>query len=85
MQIYQAQMTGYQRDLAKWYVARSAAIGSAEGNIHGFLERFGWSFVNKEDVQGYAASIQANWAAQGVIIGALLVGIFIAMKIKDRK
>jgi hypothetical protein len=84
VEIYQAQMKVFQAENARWYVARAAAIGSAEGNIKGFLDRFGWAFVNKENRSSYMGLLTSCWNAQGIIILGLFLGILITMKVKDR-
>jgi hypothetical protein len=84
MEIYQIEMKAFQANSARWYVARAAAIGSGEANIKGYLDRFGWAFVDKSNRAQYLGVLRACWQAQGVIIAVLLAAILLVMKAKDR-
>jgi ABC-type multidrug transport system ATPase subunit len=83
--VYQAQMAVYQQQLSRWHVARSAAVGAAEGSIRAVQERFGWAFVSKDDPTVYRQALSADWQAQGWISLALILFTLLLMKQKDKK
>jgi len=83
--VYKSEMTKYQEDLAKYSVARISAVNSAEGNIQGTLDAYGWAFVNKKDPSIYIPWLIQTWVAQLVIVLVYLIIILILVKRKDVK
>jgi hypothetical protein len=82
-EIYQAQMETYQEDYTAWEVARTGAVGGAEGLIESITEEFGWAWVNKEDTGAFWSWMFTAWAAQLVIVGVYIGAILILIKRKD--
>ncbi|MCI0518671.1 MAG: ATP-binding cassette domain-containing protein [Chloroflexi bacterium] len=83
--VYQAQMGVYQQQLSRWHVARSAAVGAAEGNIRAVHERFAWAFVSQDDPAVFRSALQAAWQAQAWISAVLILLTLALMKQKDVK
>ena len=83
--VYKSQMTKYQEDLAKYDVARISAVNTAEGNIQGTADSYGWAFVNKKDPSIYIPWLLQTWIAQIVIVAVYFVLMLILIKRKDVK
>ena len=83
--VYKSKMIKYQEDLAKFSVARISAVNTAEGNINGILEKYGWAFVNKSDSKIYFPWLFSTWLAQLVIVAVYFVIILLLIKRKDVK
>lgn len=81
--LYKTQMALYQEQLSQWYIARSAAIGMAEGNIAAINERFSWAFISQDDPVSFHQSITIDWEAQGGLIVVQILAILLLMKRKD--
>ncbi len=81
--VYQAEMEVYQEEYTQWEVARTGAVGGAEGLIESISEEFGWAFVNKEDPNIFYPWIITTWVSQMVIIGIFIVLSFVLIKRKD--
>jgi len=84
-EIYKAEVTAYQTELAEWGIDRMSAISGAEGLIDTMNDKFGWTFVNKDDTVSYYMRIAYTWFAQGVIILILAGLILFLIKRKDAK
>jgi ABC-type multidrug transport system ATPase subunit/pSer/pThr/pTyr-binding forkhead associated (FHA) protein len=83
--IYKNKMIKYQEDRAKYEVARISAVNTAEGNIKGIIEKYGWAFVNKSDPKIYFPWLFKTWFAQVEIVAVYYVIILILIKRKDVK
>jgi ABC-type multidrug transport system ATPase subunit/pSer/pThr/pTyr-binding forkhead associated (FHA) protein len=83
--VYKSKMIKYQEDMAKFNVARISAVNTAEGNINGILEKYGWAFVNKSDPKIYFPWLLNTWLAQLIIVAVYFVIILILIKRKDVK
>ena len=83
--IYKNKMAKYQEDLAKYQVARISAVNTAEGNIKGIADSYGWAFVNKSDPKIYFPWLFKTWFAQVEIVAVYYVIILILIKRKDVK
>jgi hypothetical protein len=83
--VYKSKMVKYQEDLAKFEVARISAVNTAEGNINGIAEKYGWAFVNKADSKIYFPWLFRTWFAQLEIVAVYFVIILILIKRKDVK
>jgi hypothetical protein len=82
-EIYQAEMETYQEDYTAWEVARTGAVGGAEGLIESITEEFGWAWVNKEDNEAFWSWMVSAWMAQLIIITVYIGLIIILIKRKD--
>jgi ABC-type multidrug transport system ATPase subunit/pSer/pThr/pTyr-binding forkhead associated (FHA) protein len=83
--IYKNKMVKYQEDLAKYEVARISTVNTAEGNIKGVTESYGWAFVNKSDPKIYFPWLFRTWIAQLEIVAVYYIVILILIKRKDVK
>ena len=83
--IYKNKMIKYQEGLSKFKAARIAAVNTAEGNIQGILDKFGWAFVDKSDSKIYFPWLFRTWFAQIEIVAVYYVIILILIKRKDVK
>jgi hypothetical protein len=83
--IYKNKMAKYQEELAKYQVARISAVNTAEGNIKGIADSYGWAFVNKSDPKIYFPWLFKTWFAQIEIVAVYYVIILILIKRKDVK
>ena len=83
-EVYKAEAITYQEDLAKWQIARAAAVEPAEGLIKQARNKFGWTFVDKNDLADYSSSIATAWVSEVIIITVLFVGILWFQKRKDK-
>jgi hypothetical protein len=81
--IYQSQMETYQEDYTAWEVARTGAVGGAEGLIESVTEEFGWAWVNKDDSEVFWSWMLKAWIAQLIIIAVYIGAILILIKRKD--
>jgi hypothetical protein len=81
--VFEAEAIAYQEALAKWQIARAAAVEPAESLVDQVSKDYGWTYVNKEDPAQYYAKIGKTWFAELVIISVLFVGILILQKRKD--
>lgn len=81
--IYQAEMESYQKDYTAWEVARTSAVGGAEGLIESITDEFGWAWVNKEDPLDFWPWMITAWVSQLTIISLFIVLIVILIKRKD--
>jgi hypothetical protein len=81
---YQEDLIDYQEVYADWEISRNAAISKAEGTIDRYLERYGWTNVDKEDTTAFWEKIGWAWLAQGLIIIVLFILILVSMKRKDK-
>lgn len=84
-EIYQAQMENYQEEYTAWEVARTGAVGGAEGLIESLKEEFGWAWVNKDDSGVFWSWLITAWIAQATIILVYIGLILILIKRKDVK
>lgn len=82
-EIYQAEMETYQEEYTSWEVARTSAVGGAEGLIESITEEFGWAWVNKEDTGEFWSWLFTAWFAQLFIISIFIVLIIFLIKRKD--
>jgi hypothetical protein len=82
--IYQAQLIDYQEKLSTWQITRNAAVNKAEGTIDNLLTNYGWSFVDKSDLQVYWWWIIRSWMAQGLIITLAFIATLVLIKRKDQ-
>ena len=80
---YKDELTTYQKDLTKLEVNRAIAIGAAESTIQRYKDDFGWTFLNKDDKDGYYKTILETWGAQILIILILFVGTVYLQKRRD--
>jgi hypothetical protein len=83
-EVYKAEAITYQEDLAKWQIARAAAVEPAEGLIKQARNKFGWTFVDKNNLADYSSSIATAWVSEVIIITVLFVGILWFQKRKDK-
>jgi ABC transport system ATP-binding/permease protein len=83
--VYKSKMIKYQEDLAKFQVARISAVNTAEGNIKGILDKYGWAFVDKSDPKIYFPWLFQTWISQLEIVAAYFVIILVLIKRKDVK
>ncbi len=83
-EIYQAEMETYQEDYTAWEVARTGAVGGAEGLIESLKGEFGWAWVNKEDSGIFWSWMLTAWSAQMIIIVIYIGVILILVKRKDK-
>jgi ABC transport system ATP-binding/permease protein len=81
--IYQAQMEAYQKDRLAYEAGRSTAVNSAEGTLEMFKEKYGSSFVNKNDPAIFWPWLFKAWTAQLIIIGVYFALILVIFKRKD--
>lgn len=81
--VYKAEAIAYQEDLAKWQIARAAAVEPAEGLIGQVKRDFGWTFVNKNDPTAYWPKLISTWLAQGLITAVLFAATLVLQKRKD--
>jgi len=84
LELYQAEAIARQEALVQWRIARESAVQPAEVLIAQYSEKFGWTFVNKEDAARFWPMLITTWSAQALIMAALLAGILILYKRKDR-
>ncbi|MDX1436278.1 MAG: ABC transporter permease, partial [Anaerolineales bacterium] len=82
-EIYQAEYIAYQEELIGWQIDRSKAVEPAEATIELFDEKFGWTYVDKNDTQTYYAKVVRTWIGQLAIITVLFIGILLVQKRKD--
>jgi len=82
-EVYKTEIVAYQQELAKWQIARAAAVTPAESVVDQFYKDFGWSYVNKEDSLAYWGKLFKTWIAQSMIILVLFVGILLLQRRKD--
>jgi hypothetical protein len=80
---YEAVMAKYQKDQVNYDVKRTGAVERAEGLIESISEKFGWTWVNKEDTQGFYAWLFKTWRAQLIIITVYIAVILFLIKRKD--
>ena len=80
---YKDELTTYQEELTKLEVNRAIAIGAAESTIQRYKDDFGWTFLNKDDKDGYYKTILLTWAAQILIILILFAGTVYLQKRRD--
>jgi hypothetical protein len=80
---YKDQIETYQKDLTELETKRAVAIGAAESTIETYKDDFGWTFVDKEDEEGYRKSVFGTWRAQFVIVLVLLAGTIYMQKRRD--
>lgn len=80
---YKNQIVTYQEDLTELEIKRAVAIGAAESTNENFKDNFGWSFVDKEDRDGYLKTVTGTWDAQLIIILILFVGTVYMQKRRD--
>jgi hypothetical protein len=83
--VYKAEVTAYQTELAEWGIDRISAIGGAEGLIENMYDEFGWTFVNKENSSYYYRRIATTWIAQFLLILIMFGITLILIKRKDAK
>jgi ABC-type multidrug transport system ATPase subunit/pSer/pThr/pTyr-binding forkhead associated (FHA) protein len=83
--IYKNKMVKYQEDMAKFQVARISAVNTAEGNIQGIADQYGWAFVDKADPEIFFPWLFTTWIAQLEIVAVYFVIILILIKRKDVK
>jgi len=83
MLAYQDDMTSYQEDFAEYNIARTSAVGGAEGLIDSMNDEFGWAWVNKENSGEFQSWMLNAWLAQFVIIGVYVIVILYLIKRKD--
>jgi hypothetical protein len=83
--VYKAEVTAYQTELAEWGIDRMSAISSGEGLIKNMVEEFGWTFVNKEDSSYYYRRIITTWIAQSLLILIMFGITLFLIKRKDAK
>jgi ABC transport system ATP-binding/permease protein len=82
-EVYQAKMEAYQEDYTDWNVARTSAVGGAEGLIESITNEFGWAWVDKNDAVGFWSWMISAWVAQGIIITIFIGFVVILIKRKD--
>jgi len=80
---YKDEIKTYQEDLTELEVKRATAIGAAESTIERYREDFGWTFLDKEDRDGYLKTIFKTWIAQIVIILILFGATVYLQKRRD--
>ena len=80
---YKDEIKTYQEDLTELEVKRATAIGAAESTIERYKDDFGWTFLDKEDRDGYLKTIFTTWIAQIVIILILFGATVYLQKRRD--
>jgi hypothetical protein len=83
--VYKAEVTAYQTELAEWGIDRMSAISAAEGLIESMYDEFGWTFVNKDDSSYYYRRIVTTWIAQSLLILIMFGITLFLIKRKDAK
>jgi ABC-type multidrug transport system ATPase subunit/pSer/pThr/pTyr-binding forkhead associated (FHA) protein len=83
--VYQAEMMAYQQDLAQYSIARVAAVKGAESVMDTITDKYGWTWVDKNDPKVYAVWLAQVWLAQlGIVVAYYLIILFLIKK-KDVK
>lgn len=80
---YKNRIETYQEDLTELEVKRAVSIGAAESTIEKYKDEFGWTFLDKEDRDGYLKTVFGTWAAQIAIILILFAGTVYMQKRRD--
>ncbi|MBI9051832.1 MAG: FHA domain-containing protein [Anaerolineaceae bacterium] len=83
--VYQTEMMKYQQDLAMYTISRVAAVKGAESVMGTITDKYGWTWVNKDDVQVYRTWLTQAWLAQIAIVLAYYLIILALIKRKDVK
>jgi len=81
--VYQAEMEAYQETYTEWNVARTGAVGGAEGLIESITDEFGWAWVDKNDSASFWSWMITAWVSQGIIISIFIGFVVILIKRKD--
>jgi hypothetical protein len=81
--IYRVEVTNFQEAITEWEIARTSAIGAAEGLLGNLREDMGLNFMNKEDTDGFYTSVGKTWLANSLLVVAMFFLILILMKRKD--
>jgi hypothetical protein len=83
--IYQEEMIAYQKEQAKYDIARNSAVQTAQGMISSMKEEFGWAWVDKHDPEVYRSWLTRAWIAQVIIMFVYFILILLLIKRKDVK
>lgn len=80
---YKDNIKAYQEELTELEVKRAIAVGASESTIDGFKDDYGWTFVDKEDREGYLKVIYTSWIAELAIILSLFAATVYLQKSRD--
>ena len=83
--VYQEEMIAYQKEKARYDIARNSAVQAAQGMIQSMNKEFGWAWVNKHDKDIYRTWLSRAWIAQGIIMLVYFILILLLIKRKDVK
>jgi hypothetical protein len=83
--VYQAEMSTYLEDLARYNISRVSAVKGGEGVIEIVKKKYGWAWVDKNDLNTYGPWLFITWFSQVVIIVVYLAIILVLIKRKDVK
>ena len=83
--VYQEQMIAYQKEKARYDIARNSAVQAAQGMMESMNKQFGWAWVNKHDKDIYRSWLSTAWIAQGIIMLVYFILILLLIKRKDVK
>jgi ABC-type multidrug transport system ATPase subunit len=82
-ELYRAEMENYQTEYTTWKSRREGLVDQAVKALAAIDDEYNWAFINKEDSQAYWSKVITSWAAQGVIIGVLILGVLWMVRRKD--
>lgn len=81
--VYQDQMEQYQKARLTYEAERNTAVNSAEATLDSYIEKYGWTFVNKNDPAVFWPWLITAWSAQLIIILVYFILILFIFKRKD--
>jgi hypothetical protein len=81
--VYQEEMIAYQKESARYDIARNSAVQAAESTIESLREEFGWAWVNKHDPDVFRSWLTRAWIAQVLIMLVYFMIILLLIKRKD--